>query len=38
MNDIKEQAKMYVRLGVTQAEPNWDTAIDMKLAKQALGS
>jgi sulfonate transport system substrate-binding protein len=38
MNDIKDQAKMYVRLGVTQAEPNWDTAIDMKLAKQALGS
>ena len=38
MNDIKEQAKMYVRLGVTQAEPNWDTGIDMKLAKQALGS
>jgi len=37
MNDIKDQAKMYVRLGVTQAEPNWDTAIDMKLAKQALG-
>lgn len=38
MNDIKDQAKMYVRLGVTQAEPNWDTAIDMKLAKQAMGS
>jgi sulfonate transport system substrate-binding protein len=38
LNDVKDQAKMYVRLGVTQAEPNWDTAIDMKLAKQALGS
>jgi sulfonate transport system substrate-binding protein len=37
MNDIKDQAKMYVRLGVAQQEPNWDTAIDMKLAKQALG-
>ena len=35
--DVKDQAKMYVRLGVTQAEPNWDTAIDTKLAKQALG-
>ena len=38
MNDVKDQAKLYVRLGVTQAEPNWDTGIDMKLAKQALGS
>jgi sulfonate transport system substrate-binding protein len=34
--DIKDQSKMYVRLGVTQTEPNWDTAIDTKLAKQAL--
>jgi sulfonate transport system substrate-binding protein len=37
LNDVKDQAKMYVRLGVTTAEPNWDTAIDTKLAKQALG-
>ena len=38
MNDVEDQAKMYVRLGVTQQEPNWDTAVDMQLAKQALGS
>ena len=37
MADVRDQAKMYVRLGVTQQEPNWDTAIDTKLAKQALG-
>lgn len=36
MTDVKDQAKMFVRLGVTQAEPNWDTAIDTKLAKQAI--
>jgi hypothetical protein len=36
MNDVKDQAKMYVRLGVTQQEPNWDTAVDMTLAKRAL--
>ena len=34
--DVKDQAKMFVRLGVTQAEPNWDTAVDMKLAQQAI--
>ncbi|MDP8922008.1 MAG: aliphatic sulfonate ABC transporter substrate-binding protein, partial [Chloroflexota bacterium] len=37
MNDVKDQAKMYVRLGVAQQEPNWDTAVDTKLAKQAIG-
>lgn len=37
MADIKDQAKMYVRLGVAQTEPNWDTAVDMTLAKKALG-
>ncbi|MCC6174188.1 MAG: aliphatic sulfonate ABC transporter substrate-binding protein [Chloroflexi bacterium] len=36
MADVKDQAKMYVRLGVAQNEPDWDTAIDMKLARQAL--
>jgi sulfonate transport system substrate-binding protein len=34
--DVKDQAKMFVRLGVTQQEPNWDTAVDMTLAKQAM--
>lgn len=36
MADVKDQAKMYVRLGVAQAEPNWETAVDTTLAKQAL--
>jgi sulfonate transport system substrate-binding protein len=38
MNDVKDQSKMYLRLGVTQAEPNWDTAVDTKLAKLAMGA
>jgi sulfonate transport system substrate-binding protein len=36
LTDVKDQGKMFVRLGVTQAEPNWDTAVDTKLANQAL--
>ncbi len=36
MTDVKDQAKLFVRLGVTQAEPNWDTAVDTKLAQQAI--
>ena len=37
MADVQDQAKMYVRLGVAQQEPNWATAIDTKLANQVLG-
>jgi sulfonate transport system substrate-binding protein len=37
MADIQDQSKMYVRLGVIQQEPNWDAAVDTKLAKAALG-
>jgi sulfonate transport system substrate-binding protein len=36
MTDVKDQAKLFVRLGVTKDEPNWDTAVDTSLAKQAL--
>ncbi|MGE3270361.1 MAG: ABC transporter substrate-binding protein [Chloroflexota bacterium] len=35
--DVKDQGKMFVRLGVSKQEPDWDKAVDTKLAKQALG-
>lgn len=38
MKDAKDQAALYLKLGVIQAEPNWDTAVDTKLAKQAMGN